>query len=155
MVYELYKRALKKYKPENICFVGGSSGGNLAIGLTAYINDMGEGLPQPGKIYAGSPGTLLLTEEEKTLALKQEQTDVIMSIKAVEHVWEGMTGGRDVPTYMKYLQLGDYTGVKNVYLSFGGDELFLAGAQSIKNGWRNSAQMSPLKSVRECITAMQ
>ena len=43
MVYELYKRALKKHKPENISFVGGSSGGNLAIGLTAYINDMGEG----------------------------------------------------------------------------------------------------------------
>lgn len=133
MVYELYKRALKKYKPENICFVGGSSGGNLAIGLTAYINDMGEGLPQPGKIYAGSPGTLLLTEEEKALALKQEQTDVIMSIKAVENIWEGMTGGREVPAYMKYLQLGDYTGVKDVYLSFGGDELFLAGAQSMKN----------------------
>ena len=34
--------------------------------------------------------------------------------------------------YMKYLQLGDYTGVKDVYMSFGGDELFLAGAQSIK-----------------------
>jgi len=33
---------------------------------------------------------------------------------------------------MKYLQLGDYTGLRDVYLSFGGDEVFLAGAQSIK-----------------------
>ena len=133
VVYELYKRALRIYKPENICFVGGSSGGNLAIGLTAYINDMGEGLPQPGKVYAGSPGTFFLTDEEKALAKKQEQTDVIMSVKAMENIWEGMTGGRKVPAYMKYLQLGDYTDVKDVYLSFGGDELFLAGAESVKN----------------------
>ncbi len=132
MVYELYKRTLKRYKPENICFAGGSSGGNLAIGLTSYINDMGEGIPQPGKIYAGSPGTLYLTAEEKQLALKQEKTDVVMSIKAVETIWDGMTGGKEVPDYMKYLQLGDYTGVKDVYMSFGGDELFLAGAESIK-----------------------
>ena len=67
MLYELYKKTLRKYRPENICFMGGSSGGNLAIGMASYINDRGEGLPMPGKIYAGSPGTLLLTEEEKRL----------------------------------------------------------------------------------------
>lgn len=33
---------------------------------------------------------------------------------------------------MKYLQLSDYTGLRDVYLSFGGDELFLAGADSIR-----------------------
>lgn len=132
MVYELYKRALNKYRPENIYFVGGSSGGNLALGLSSYINDRGEGLPQPGKIYAGSPGTLLMTDEERALAYRQEKTDVIMSVRATEEIWDGMTGGRAVPAYMKYLQLGDYTGLKEVYLSFGGDEVFLAGAQSIR-----------------------
>ncbi|MBR1724252.1 MAG: alpha/beta hydrolase fold domain-containing protein, partial [Ruminococcus sp.] len=94
--------------------------------------DRGEGLPQPGKIYAGSPGTLLLTNEERAIAYRQEKTDVIMSVKAIDEVWNGMTGGREVPPYMKHLQLGDYTGVKDVYISFGGDEVFLAGAQSIK-----------------------
>ena len=83
MLYEMYKRALKKYKPENICFAGGSSGANLAIGLTSHINAMGEGLPQPGKIYACSPGTLLLTDDERSMAYKQEQTDVLMSVKAI------------------------------------------------------------------------
>lgn len=132
MLYALYKKALNRYKPENITFVGGSSGGNLAIGLASYINHMGEGLPQPGKIYAGSPGTLLLTAEEKALAHRQEQTDVVMSVRATETVFAGMTGGKEVPPYMQYLQLGDYTGVRDVYLSFGGDEVFLAGAESIK-----------------------
>ncbi len=132
MLYKLYKETLKDYAAECICLMGGSSGGNLAIGLISYINEKGEGLPLPGKIYAGSPGTLLLTEEEKALALKQEKTDVIMSVKAIDNVWDGMTGGKEVPTYMKHLQLGDYTGLKDVYLSFGGEEVFLAGAQSIK-----------------------
>ena len=132
MVYELYKETLREYAPENICLMGGSSGGNLALGLISYIHDRGEGLPLPGRIYAGSPGTLLLTEEEKSLAVKQESTDVIMSLPALENIWEGMTGGREVPAYMKYLQLGNYTGLKDVYLSFGGDELFLAGAESIR-----------------------
>ena len=132
MVYELYRETLKEYAPENICLMGGSSGGNLALGLVSYINARGEKLPQPGRIYAGSPGTLLLTGEEKQLAEKQEKTDVIMSLPALENIWEGMTGGKEVPDYMKYLQVGDYTGLPDVYLSFGGDELFLAGAESIR-----------------------
>ena len=49
MLYELYKKTLRKYRPENICFMGGSSGGNLAIGMASYINDRGEGLPMPRK----------------------------------------------------------------------------------------------------------
>ena len=133
MLYQLYKQILEQYPAENICLMGGSSGGNLAIGLISYINEKGEGLPLPGKIYAGSPGTLLMTEEERMLAAKQEKTDVIMSVKAIDSVWDGMTGGKEVPAYMKYLQLGDYTGLRDVYLSFGGEEVFLAGAQSIKN----------------------
>lgn len=132
MLYALYKMALRKYKPENICFMGGSSGGNLAIGMVSYINEKGEGLPMPGKIYAGSPGTLLLTKEEKDKADGLEKTDVVMSVKAIETVWDGMTGGKPVPDYMKYLQLGNYTGLKDVYMSFGGDEVFLAGADSIR-----------------------
>lgn len=132
MVYELYKETLKEYEPENICLMGGSSGGNLALGLVSYINARNEGLSLPGRIYAGSPGTLLLTDAEKRLAQKQEKTDVIMSLSALENIWEGMTGGKEVPDYMKYLQLGDYTGLREAYLSFGEDELFLAGANSIR-----------------------
>ena len=133
MLYELYKRALKQYSPDNICFAGGSSGGNLALGLVSHINCAGEGIPVPKRVYAGSPGTLLITDEEKALAERLEKTDVIMSVKATENIWDGMTGGRSVPDYMKYLQLGDYTGLKEVYLSFGSEEVFFAGAETIKN----------------------
>jgi len=132
MLYALYKKALRKYKAEDICIMGGSSGGNLAIGMVSYINAKEEGLPMPGKIYAGSPGTLLLTEEEKEKAANLEKTDVVMSVKAIENIWNGVTGGKKVPEYMTYLQLGNYSGLKDVYMSFGGDEVFLAGAEPIK-----------------------
>lgn len=51
MVYELYKETLKEYEPENICLMGGSSGGNLALGLVSYINVKSERLSLPGRIY--------------------------------------------------------------------------------------------------------
>ena len=132
MMYALYKEMLKDYTPENIYFLGGSSGANLALGLISYINDKGEGLPMPGKVYAGSPGSLLITDEEKKIADELDKTDVIMSQKATHAVWEGMTGGKKVADYMKSLQLGNYTGLSDVYLTFGGDEVFAAAADSIK-----------------------
>ena len=132
MVYVLYKEMLKKYSPGNIYVLGGSSGANLALGLISYINDKKEGLQMPGKIYAGSPGSLLITDEEKKKAEKLYKTDVIMSQKATHSVWEGMTGGKKVADYMESLQLGNYSGLKNVYLTFGGDEVFAAAADSIK-----------------------
>jgi len=132
MLYALYKKALEHYSPENIYFLGGSSGGNLALGLISHINAKGEGLPKPGKIYASSPGSLFISKEEEQEAEKLEKTDVIMSQKAIYSIWEGMTAGKEVPEYMKYLQLGDYTGLKSTYISFGGDEVFSAIANSIK-----------------------
>jgi monoterpene epsilon-lactone hydrolase len=132
MIYVLYKQILNKYTAENVFFLGSSSGANLALGMISYINDRGEGLPTPGKVYAGSPGSLLVTEEEKKKASSLDKTDVIMSQKATLSVWEGMTGGKKVPQYMESLQLGDYTGLRDVYLSFGGDEVFAAAADSIK-----------------------
>lgn len=132
MLYALYKDMLRTYEPQNIYFLGGSSGANLALGMISYINDKGEGLQIPGKVYAGSPGSLLITEEEKKKADRLDKTDVIMSQKATNSVWEGMTGGKKVADYMESLQLGNYIGLKDVYLSFGGDEVFAAAADSIK-----------------------
>ena len=132
MLYELYKEALQSYEAEDITFVGGSSGGNLALGMISYINEKEDGLPVPGKVYAGSPGSLVLTEEEKQKAATLEKTDVVMSVKAIENIWEGATGGEAVPDYMNYLQLGNYTGLKDAYISYGGDEVFAAFADSVK-----------------------
>ena len=132
MLYELYKQLLGQYRPEEIAFLGGSSGGNHTLGLISYINAKGEGLPMPGKIYLSSPGTLLCTPEEKEKAAQLDKTDLIMSRKALESIFDGMAAGKAVPDYMRWLQKGDYTGLKEAYLCFGGDELFSAAAQTLR-----------------------
>lgn len=131
MLYQLYKKLIAEYEHENIAIAGGSSGGNLALGLISYINEKGEGIPMPGKIYAASPGTMIYTEEEKRKAKILDGRDLIMSIIALENIQVGMENGREVPEYMRYLQRGDYTGLKEAYLIFGGDEVFSAAADTI------------------------
>lgn len=131
MLYQLYKKLIEEYEHENIAIAGGSSGGNLALGLISYINEKGEGIPMLGKIYAASPGTMIYTEEEKRKAKILDGRDLIMSIIALENIQAGMENGREVPEYMRYLQRGDYTGLKEAYLIFGGDEVFSAAADTI------------------------
>lgn len=133
MLYELYRELLSTYSPENILFLGGSSGAYHALSLVSYIHEKNEGLPVPGKLYLSSPGTLYLTEEEKQKATELDRTDVVMSRKALEGLFEGISGGEPIPDYMKYLQLGNYYGVKDAYLCFGGDEVFRAAAESIRD----------------------
>ena len=132
MLYNLYKKLLLQYPAENILLLGGSSGDNLAFGLVSHINAQREKLPKPGKIYASSPGTMLITDKEKTRAAALNKTDVVMSTSALETIFDCMAGGRIVPNYMKYLQCGNYSGLKSAYLCFGGDEIFSAAAYSIK-----------------------
>ena len=136
MLYQLYKKLIEEYEHENIAIAGGSSGGNLALGLISYINEKGEGIPLPGKIYAASPGTMIYTEEEKRKAKILEGRDLIMSTIALENIQAGMENGREVPEYMRYLQRGDYTGLKEAYLIFGGDEVFSAAADIIAEQMR-------------------
>lgn len=136
MIYKLYKKLLAEYEHENIAIAGGSSGGNLALGLISYINEKGEGIPMPGKIYAASPGTMIYTEEEKRKAKILDGRDLIMSIIALENIQAGMENGREVPEYMRYLQRGDYTGLKEAYLIFGGDEVFSSAADTIAEQMR-------------------
>ena len=136
MLYQLYKKLIEEYEHENIAIAGGSSGGNLALGLISYINEKGEGSPRPGKIYAASPGTMIYTEEEKRKAKILDGRDLIMSTIALENIQAGMENGREVPEYMRYLQRGDYTGLKEAYLIFGGDEVFSAAADTIAEQMR-------------------
>ena len=121
--------ALELYPAENIAFLGGSSGASMTLWLMSLINKRGEGLPMPGKIALSSPGSAL-TPEERKRAEKLNKTDMIMSTTAVDHIFEGMAGGNELPIEFSYTQRGIYDGVKDVYLSYGGDEVFSAAAQS-------------------------
>lgn len=129
MLYDTYKKALQQYEADDISFFGGSSGAYMTLCLMSYINKKGEGLPMPGKIALSSPGSAL-TPEERKKAEELNKTDLIMSTTALDNIFEGMAGGKELPEYLYYMQKGIYDGVKNVYLSYGGDEVFSAVAES-------------------------
>lgn len=48
------------------------------------FNGIDKKIPKPGRIYAGSPGTLLDTTEQRKVAKNLESRDVIMSVQAIE-----------------------------------------------------------------------
>lgn len=129
MLYATYKMALKHYPAENIAFLGGSSGAAMVLWLMSYINRQGEGVPMPGKIALSSPGSALTAEERKR-AEELNKKDLIMSTTALDNIFKGMVGGKELPEELLYTSKGIYDGIKDVYLSYGGDEVFSAAAQS-------------------------
>lgn len=49
-----------------------------------------------------------------------------MSTEALDNIFAGMADGKKLPDYLYYMQKGIYTGLKDVYLTYGGDEIFSA-----------------------------
>ncbi len=129
MLYATYKMALEHYPAEKIAFLGGSSGAAMVIWLMSYINKQGEGVPMPGKLALSSPGSALSAEERKR-AEELNKTDLIMSTTALDNIFKGMIGDKELPDELLYTSRGIYEGIKDVYLSYGGDEIFSAAAQS-------------------------
>lgn len=129
MLYDTYAKMLEEYKPENVAFLGGSSGASMTLWLMSYINHDKEKIPMPGKIYLSSPGSALEPEERKA-AKKLNKSDLIMSTTALDNIFAGMAGGKELPEYLSFNQRGIYIGIKDVYLTYGGDEVFSAAAES-------------------------
>lgn len=130
-VYRLYEDTLQRYKAENILLCGSSSGANLALGLTAHINTMGEALPMPGKVYASSPGTCFNKQSEWDEAWKLNEHDFLIDAKYMETACEIMAHGEIVPKYMLYLDEGSFAGLKEVYLCYGSHETLYAACKPI------------------------
>ena len=101
----------------------------MTLWLMSLINQKTEGLPMPGRLALSSPGSAL-TPKERIRAEQLNKTDLIMSTTALDHIFEGMAGGKELPEQFSYAQKGNYEGLKDVYLSYGGDEVFSAAAQS-------------------------
>lgn len=78
MIYECYAKMLTFYKPENIEFLGFSSGGALILDLITYINelnDSGSSIQMPGLLIPVSPGSVPVTEAEKAAGFTSVRYD--------------------------------------------------------------------------------
>lgn len=137
MIHETYKVMLRDYKPENISVLGTSSGGNLALGMVAYINDGHGDTPMPGYIMAISPGTCVETDEEWQRMLELDKKDVAIPAQYMKTAVEIMRHGDDtVPDYMIWLQKGDFTNCPKVTFIYGSDETLYACAPSFEKAMK-------------------
>ena len=137
MIHETYKVMLRDYKPENISVLGTSSGGNLALGMVAYINDGHGDTLMPGYIMAISPGTCVETDEEWQRMLELDKKDVAIPAQYMKTAVEIMRHGDDtVPDYMIWLQKGDFTNCPKVTFIYGSDETLYACAPSFEKAMK-------------------
>ena len=81
MVFECYMKMLEYYSPENIIFLGFSSGGALILDIITYINERnesGEDVPMPGLLIAVSPASIPVTQDEKDRLHELDSEDVMI-----------------------------------------------------------------------------
>ena len=124
---------LNTYSASNILVTGSSSGATLALGLVSHINVMHEDIEVPKRIYASSPGQCFTDEELIRQGRILDKKDILLSVSYMEIIDKIMTHRKIVPEYMLYLEKGDYHGLKEVYLSYGSDEVLYAAYEPIKN----------------------
>ncbi|MBQ9153071.1 MAG: alpha/beta hydrolase [Solobacterium sp.] len=133
MILETYRTMLEDYQPECISVLGTSSGGNLALGMIAYMNETGSDLKRPGHIIAISPGACPDSEEEYRRMKELDAKDVIISEKYMVTAEEILRHGDDtVPDYMIHLQNGNFSGCPHVTMIYGSDEVLYAIAPSFE-----------------------
>jgi acetyl esterase/lipase len=132
MIHETYKTMLKDYKASNISVLGTSSGGNLALGIPAYINANNLDVPMPGSILAISPGTCVATEEERARMMELDKKDLVIPASYMDNAEIIMKHGEKVPEYMLKLQLGDFSRCPKVTLMYGSDECLYAFGPSFE-----------------------
>ena len=124
---------LGDYTAAQISVLGTSSGGNLALGMVAYINDGHGDTPMPGYIMAISPGTCVDTDEEWRRMQILEKLDVAIPAEYMRTAVTIMRHGDDsVPEYMLWLQRGDFTSCPRVTFIYGSDETLYACAPSFE-----------------------
>ena len=136
MILACYQTMLKDYQAENISVLGTSSGGNLALGMIAYMNAEKIKLPRPAYIMALSPGTCPCTKEEIRRMNELDRKDVIISAEYMLTAEEVMRHGTEVPDYMIYLQKGDFTDCPKTTLIYGSDEVLYAIAPSLEEAMK-------------------
>lgn len=137
MIYALYVKMQKKYGAENICVVGTSSGGNLALGLVPYIKANALAAPLPDYIMVLSPGVCPASDEEKQRVREIDKRELVISgdyLTTIEEILRH--GSSNVPDYMIYLQNADFTGCPRVTFIYGTDEVLYAMAPSFESAMK-------------------
>ncbi|MBQ4487295.1 MAG: alpha/beta hydrolase, partial [Oscillospiraceae bacterium] len=141
MIFECYEKMLTFYKPENIVFLGFSSGGALILDLITYINELndnGRNIPMPGMLIPVSPGSVPITEAEKAAIKALDKRDIMIPAVYMYTAREIMSHGREIPE--KYLATahGDFRYAPMTHFYYGSAETLYAFAPSYAAAYRKA-----------------
>ena len=141
MIFECFGKMLQFYKPENIVFLGFSSGGALILDLITYINELndnGSNIPMPGLLIPISPGSVPVNDMERVNLQKLDSRDMMIPASYMELAGEIMRCGHDVPE--KYLATahGDFRNAPMTHFYYGSAETLYAFALSYAESYRKS-----------------
>lgn len=141
MIFECYEKMLTFYKPENIVFLGFSSGGALILNLITCINELndnGRNIPMPGMLIPISPGSVPVTDAEKTAIKALDKRDIMIPAAYMYTAREIMCHGKEIPE--KYLATahGDFRGAPMTHFYYGSAETLYAFAPSYAESYRKA-----------------
>ena len=131
MVCECYRKMLEYYRPENIVFLGYSSGAALILDVITYINELndnGTGIPMPGLLIPVSPGSVPINEKERERMRKLDRKDVMLPASYMDVAAEIMRCRHDIP--QKYIATahGDFRNAPMTHFYYGSSEVLYAFA---------------------------
>ena len=138
---EMLKKMLRYYKPENIVFLGFSSGAAHLLDIITYINELndgGESFPMPGLLIPISPGSVPVTDDEKAAIARLDKRDIMIPAEYMYTAREIMCHGREVPE--KYLATahGDFRNAPKTHFYYGTAETLYAFAPSYAESYRKA-----------------
>lgn len=141
MIAECYENMLKYYAPEDIVFLGFSSGGALILDLVTYINesnDSGAAIPMPGMLIPVSPGSVPVNDAEKRDLHLLADRDAMVPEKFMYTAREIMCCGHEVPE--KYLATahGDFRNAPLTHFYYGSAEVLYAFAPVYADSYRKA-----------------
>ncbi|MFT3660970.1 MAG: alpha/beta hydrolase [Gordonia sp. (in: high G+C Gram-positive bacteria)] len=110
------------HAPEKIVTAGDSAGGTIALATVVSLRD--QGLPQPGAVFAMSPGL-----DWEGLWMDNEDTDALASKALVVGMGANAFAGRDPKDPLCNPVYADLRGFPPVYISAGGAENLVGAAR--------------------------
>ena len=133
MIFECYKKMLRFYKPENVVFLGFSSGGALILDLITYINerrDSGDDIPIPALLIPISPGSVPANDKERERLRRLDSRDMMIPASYMELAEDIMCHGRNIPQKYTATAHGDFRNAPMTHFYYGSAETLYAFAPS-------------------------
>ncbi len=124
----VYAQLVSDYHSRQIVFMGDSSGGGLALGFAQKIKN--ERIKQPQQIILFSPW--LDASMANPEIAKVDKLDKILSINGLKTAGKNYANTLDVTNYRVSPIYGDFSGLGEISVFMGTNELFVADARRLK-----------------------